>query len=61
MFGGKYFDNRVHRHFVHTYSRVPYLDNQIFDIETANIRESRRIENRTDKASSGTTIINSAI
>ena len=29
---GKYFDNRTHQHFVHTYSRVPHLDSQIFDI-----------------------------
>jgi len=23
---GKYHDQRVYQHFVHTYSRVPYLD-----------------------------------
>jgi len=54
---GKYFDNRVHKHFVHTYSRVPYLDSQIFDVETANIRESRRIQVRTDKAATGIYIL----
>jgi hypothetical protein len=32
MFGT--YDQRVHKHFVHTYTRVPYLDTQIFDIET---------------------------
>ena len=35
---GTYYDQRVHKHFVHTYSRVPYLDTQIFDIETENLR-----------------------
>lgn len=50
---GTYYDNRTHQHLVHIYSRVPYLDTQIFDIETESIRESRRIKNRTDKATSG--------
>ena len=31
---GTYYDYRVHKHFIHTYSKVPYLDTQIFDIET---------------------------
>jgi hypothetical protein len=51
---GKYFDNRTHQHLVHTYSRVPYLDTQIFDIETSILHESRRIKNRTDTANAGT-------
>jgi hypothetical protein len=50
---GRYYDNRVHQHFVHTYTRVPYLDSQIFDIETASIMEERRIKNRTQMASTG--------
>ena len=50
---GKYFDSRTHQHFVHTYSRVPYLDTQIFDLETSMLRESRRIKNRTDLANTG--------
>lgn len=29
---GKYADRRVYQHFVHTYSRVPYLDYEIFNI-----------------------------
>lgn len=36
---GKYYDNRTHKHLVHIYSRVPYLDTQIFDIETQAIKE----------------------
>lgn len=29
---GKYVDLRVYEHFVKTYSRVPYLDREIFNI-----------------------------
>lgn len=50
---GKYYENRTQRHLVHIYSRVPYLDSQIFDIETQAIKEQRRIKNRTDRATTG--------
>jgi hypothetical protein len=29
---GKYHDPRVYQHFAHTYSRVPYLDHELFNI-----------------------------
>ena len=35
---GKYHDARVYQHFVHTYSRVPYLDHEIFNCETKALR-----------------------
>jgi hypothetical protein len=47
---GKHYDNRVHPHFVHTYTRVPYLDSQIFDLETHALKLSRKTKIRTDKA-----------
>jgi hypothetical protein len=50
---GKYYDNRVHPHFVHTYTRVPYLDSQIFDLETHALKLSRKTKIRTDKATQG--------
>lgn len=39
---GKYHDIRVYQHFVHTHSRVPYLDYEIHNIENSALRESRR-------------------
>lgn len=50
---GKYYDNRVHPHFVHTYTRVPYLDSQIFDLETHALKLSRKTKIRTEKATQG--------
>lgn len=50
---GKYFDQRVHRHFVHTYSRVPYLDTEIYNVEINSLRESRKARNRVSLASDG--------
>jgi len=44
---GKYYDNRAHKHLVHTYTRVPYLDSQIFDMETAALKLSRKTKLRT--------------
>jgi hypothetical protein len=35
---GKHYDTRVHRHFVHTYSKVPYLDTEIFNIQNASLK-----------------------
>jgi hypothetical protein len=43
---GKYHDGRVYQHFVHTYSRVPYLDSEIFNVETNVLQESRRANQR---------------
>ena len=45
MMHGKYADRRVYQHYVHTYSRVPYLDHEIFNI---NYRSSQ-IEAITSK------------
>jgi hypothetical protein len=47
---GKYYDNRVHQHLVQTYTRVPYLDTQIFDLETHALKLSRKTKIRTDRA-----------
>lgn len=44
---GKYVDQRVYQHYVHTYSRVPYLDREIFNIGTDSLRQSRRAEQRS--------------
>lgn len=51
---GKYSDSRVYQHFVHTYSRVPYLDSDIFNVETNALRESRRANQRVQTAIEGT-------
>lgn len=50
---GKYHDGRVYQHFVHTYSRVPYLDHQIFNIETHSLRQSRKANQRALTALQG--------
>ncbi len=44
---GKYVDLRVYQHYVHTYSRVPYLDREIFNVGTDSLRQSRRAEERS--------------
>jgi hypothetical protein len=50
---GKYHDSRVYQHFVHTYSKVPYLDSEIFNVETNALRESRRANHRAITAAEG--------
>lgn len=50
---GKYVDQRVYQHFVHTYSRVPYLDREIFNVETDVLRQSRNAEKRANEAKQG--------
>ena len=50
---GKYHDQRVYQHFVHTHSRVPYLDSEIFNVENNALRESRRANTRALKAQQG--------
>lgn len=50
---GKYVDQRVYQHFVHTYSRVPYLDREIFNVETDALRLSRRADKRANDAKEG--------
>lgn len=47
---GKYFDQRVYQHFVHLYSRVPYLDREIFNVSTDALRLSRRADQRANQA-----------
>lgn len=47
---GKYHDQRVYQHFVHTYSRVPYLDREIFNVGTDSLRVSRRADQRAADA-----------
>lgn len=44
---GKHYDTRVSQNFVHTYTRVPYLDTEIFNIEVQGLKESRRTRDRT--------------
>ena len=47
---GKYVDQRVYQHFVHTYSRVPYLDREIFNVSNDALRQSRRAEQSANTA-----------
>lgn len=51
---GKYHDSRVYQHLVHTYSRVPYLDHEIYNVENVALRESRRANQRALIAQQGT-------
>jgi len=51
---GKYSDTRVYTNYIHTYSRVPYLDSEIFNVETNTLRESRRANQRIQTAVEGT-------
>lgn len=50
---GRHYETRPHEHLVHIYSRVPYLDTQIFNIEVQGLRESRKTRNRTTRAIEG--------
>ena len=50
---GKYFDQRVYPHFVHIYSKVPYLDREIFNVSTDALRLSRRADQRANQAIEG--------
>ena len=54
---GKYFDTRVYTHLVHQYSRVPYLDREIFNVSTDALRLSRRADQRANQAQDGTYIL----
>ena len=47
---GHYYDTRPQKNFTHIYTRVPYLDTEIFNIEVAGLRESRRTRTRTTRA-----------
>jgi hypothetical protein len=47
---GKYVDQRVYQHYVHTYSRVHYLDREIFNVSTDALRQIRRAEERSAQA-----------
>lgn len=49
---GKYHDVRVYQHYVHTHSRVPYLDNEIFNVENSALQESNRANKRLSAAQS---------
>ena len=53
MFSHKHFDQRVYTHFTPVYSKVPYLDREIFNIETDSMRLSRRAQQRLDTAKEG--------
>jgi hypothetical protein len=57
---GKYHDSRVYQHFVHTYSKVPYLDTEIFNVEANALRESRRANQRLVAATEGTNVLTKA-
>ena len=50
---GKYVDQRVYQHFVHTYSKVPYLDREIYNVQTDALRLSRRADKRLSEAQEG--------
>lgn len=50
----RYFDQRVYQHFVPIYSRVPYLDREIFNVSTDALRLSRRADQRANQAIEGT-------
>lgn len=52
---GKYFDQRVYRHYEHTYTRVPYLDREIFNVGSDSLRVSCRAEHRSSITSQGKT------
>lgn len=51
---GRYADTRVYTHFVRTYSRVPYLDSEIFNVTENALRESRKATQRAESARQGT-------
>lgn len=50
---GKYHDQRVYQQFVPIYSRVPYLDREIFNVGTDSLRVSRRADQRAADANEG--------
>ena len=50
---GKYVDQRVYQHFVHTYSRVPYLHREMLNVETDVRRQSCNAEKRANEAKQG--------
>lgn len=35
---GRHYDTKVEKHFVKLYSKVPYLDSQIFNIQAESLR-----------------------
>ena len=47
---GRHYETRAMKNFTHIYTRVPYLDTEIFNIEVAGLRESRRTRDRTSRA-----------
>lgn len=51
----RYFDNRVHPRLTKIYTRIPYLDTEIYNIGSESLRESRRITARTSRATDGIT------
>jgi hypothetical protein len=53
MSHSRYFESRVQPHFTRLYSKVPYLDTEIFNIGSDSLRESRKIAVRTNRASDG--------
>lgn len=44
---GKYYDCRVSRHFVQLYSKVPYLDTEIFNVQADLLKQQRLANDRT--------------
>lgn len=50
---GKYVDLRVYQHYVPTFSRVPYLDREIFNVSTDVLRQIRKAEDRSERAAKG--------
>lgn len=54
MMHGKYADRRVYKHYVHTYSRVPYLDHEIFNITHRSSQIEAIATQRANSARDGT-------
>lgn len=53
MSTSRYFESRVQPRMTRIYTRIPYLDNEIFNNDVESLRESRKIMNRTTRASQG--------
>jgi len=47
---GKYHDTRAYQHLVHTYSRVPYQDNEIFNLQKSHQHQIYLADNRAQFA-----------
>lgn len=46
----KYFDNRVHPHLTSYYTKTPYLDTDIFNLQTSTAKHTRILSNSNTQA-----------